>query len=123
MEAAMRETKKYYLKILRIEIEDLREDIEFLIKELERERESELLSEYVFLENLTVFHSELYGVDFFFKVLDDINPDNFESLDEMISFIEESFKIKIKQAGLPDALNIYVKRKLLKVRDYITKTK
>ena len=116
----MREIKKYYLKILRIEIEDLMEDIEFLIEESKKERESELLSNYVFWENITIFKNELSGVNSFFKVLDETDPDQFETLDEMVDHIRSIFKKKIKEYGLVEAVNLYVNRKIIKVRQYVT---
>jgi hypothetical protein len=116
----MREIKKNYLKILRIEIEDLKADIEFLIRESGKERESEQLSNYVFWENLTVFRNELSGVNSFFRVLDETDPDRFETLDEMIMYIQSSFKRKIKEYGIAEEINLYVGRKLMKVKQYVT---
>jgi hypothetical protein len=116
----MSETKKMYLKILRIEIEDLKTDIEHLIEELKKEHENEHLTNYVFLENLTIFGRELLGVGYFFKVLDKINPDEFDTLDSMADYIKETFRNMVKEHGLDEAINIYVERKLDKVKKYVT---
>jgi hypothetical protein len=66
----MREIKRYYLKMLRVEIEDLHEDINLLIEEYNRLHEKEQLSSYVFSESLIVFRKELLGVDAFFRLLE-----------------------------------------------------
>ena len=115
----MRETKRYYLKMLRVEIEDLREDINLLIEEYNRLHEKEQLSSYVFSENLIVFRKELLGVDAFFRLLDEINPDRFETIDDLIAHLSAAFKDMVRQSGLPAVIETYVERKLLKVREYI----
>ena len=115
----MREYKKKYLKILRIEIEDLQEDIGDLIEESKKESETGTLSQYVFLENLVIFRKELLSLGVFFKVLDSIDPDKFKSLDEMIDFIRSNFMEKMKECGLIHAICNFVERKLMKVKKYV----
>ena len=109
-----------YLKILRIEIEDLKTDIEHLIEELKKEHEEEQLTNYVFLENLAVFGNELLGVGYFFNVLDKINPDDFDSLDSMANFIKTTLQKMVEEHGLTEAINNYAGRKLDKVKKYVT---
>ena len=87
---------------------------------MEKEHESQELTNYVFLENLAVFGSELLGVGYFFKVLDRIEPDKFDSLDDMIDYIKETFRGMIKEHGLAEAINILVGRRLEKVKKYVT---
>lgn len=116
----MREIKTNYLRILRIEIEDLKQDIEALIEGLKREHESELLTNYVFMENLIVFRNELLGVDDFFQVIDMLDPDRYDSLDEMMSAILVSFSDMVAQHRLPREIIQYVERKMAKVKRYVT---
>ena len=115
----MGEMKKKYLKILRIEIEDLKYDVEGLIEECNKEHENGQLSEYVFLGNLVIFRKEILGLGEFSNILDSIDPDRFESLDEMIDFIRKSFIDKIKEYNLIKAIILYVERKLEKVKKYV----
>ncbi len=115
----MREIKRNYLKILRIEIEDLKQDIEALIEGCRREHESELLTHYVFMENLIVFRNELLGVDYFFKVLDSVDPDRYETLDNMTADLMATFRRMVEERGLPRDISYYVERKLMKVKQYV----
>lgn len=115
----MSEKKNKYLKILRIEIEDLKYDVEGLIKECKIEHETGQVSEYVFLENLVIFRKELLGLGVFSQILDSIDPDRFENLDEMMEFIRKSFTDKIKEYNLLKAITLYVERKLEKVKKYV----
>ncbi len=111
--------KKKYLKILRIEIEDLKYDVEGLIEECNKEREIGQVSEYVCLENLVIFRRELLGLGVFTQILDSIDTDRFENLDEMIEFIRKSFIEKLKELNLLKAIIHYVERKLDKVKKYV----
>ena len=77
----MRQIKKHYLEILRIELEDLREDLQLLIDECQRNRENGKITDYVFLENVTLFKNELLGVDEFFKIIDTIDTAQYETLE------------------------------------------
>lgn len=115
----MIENRKKYLKILRIEIEDLQDDIGGLIAECKKEVETGILSNYVFLQNLTIFKKELLSLGVFFKILDSIDTEQYESLDDMIDFIRTSFSEKIKEYDLIQAINVYVERKLIKVKKYV----
>ena len=115
----MHEMKKKYLKILRIEIEDLQEDIYGLIRESEKEHDDGLVSEFVFLENLTVFKREILSLGVFFQILDSVDPERFENLDDMIEFIRISFNEKITECSLIKAINRYVERKVMKVKKYV----
>ena len=115
----MQKIKRNYLNILKIELEDLHQDIESLIEECKKERERGHLSKYVCLENLAMFKRELLSMDNFFKVLNEINPDDFETLDEMIVYLKNCFISKVNEHGFAEAIGFYVERKLEKVAKYI----
>ncbi|RPI00959.1 MAG: hypothetical protein EHM72_07750 [Calditrichaeota bacterium] len=116
----MRATKQNYLAILRVELDDLSTDIEHLIDQCSHGRESGDISENVFLQNLATFKNELLGVHSFQKILDQIEPAAYPSLEEMIEDIRERFESLEKSHGIVHALQIYVNRKLDKVLRYVT---
>ncbi len=111
--------KRKYLDILRIEIEDLTEDIGLVVNEYKRRRDREEITNYVFLENLAVLHNELLGVDNMMEMLDSIDPDAYDRLDDMVADIEIKIRNKIKDSYLAEALYPLVKRKLEKVSKYL----
>lgn len=116
----MRAVKQNYLRILRIELEDLQADIEHLIEQCRADEKSKQISEKVILQNLATFQNELLGVHAFQKVLDEIDPEQFETLEAMIEHIRSRFQSLIHSHGLVPALSIYVNRKLDKVARYVT---
>jgi len=116
----MPKIKEKYLSILRVELEDLQEDIETLIKQTTKEREAGNLTNYVFLENLALFRNELLGVDAFGTILEQLVPDDFATLDEMVDHLKIAFRAKVKACGLAEVIDVYVERKLDKVQQYVT---
>ena len=116
----MRQQRKHYLQILRIELEDLKEDLELLIEECKQSRESERITDHVFLANLTLFKNELLGVDEFFKILDETDHSQFDNLDTLTDHLRKCFREKIETYGLAEAVNICIERKLDKVARYVT---
>ena len=115
----MHDNKNKYLKILRIEIEDLQEDINDLIEHYKKESEIGNISNYVFRENLVIFRKELLCLEMFFKILDSIDPDRYVNIDELIEFIRDSYDEKIKECGLIRATSSFIERKLIKVKKYV----
>ena len=115
----MRAAKQNYIAILRIELEDPNQDIERLAEECSKGHDAGYLSENVFMQNLATFKNELLGVHSFQHILDEIDPNDYETVDEMIEDIRKRFQHLIRSHGLVDALKIYVNRKLDKVARYI----
>ena len=115
----MRAVKQNYIAILRIELEDLHQDIQRLAKECNTGRDAGYLSENVFMQNLAIFKNELLGVHAFQHILDRIDPNSYDTLDAMIEDIRNQFQTLIRSHGIVNALQIYVNRKLDKVARYV----
>lgn len=116
----MRNLKGKFIGILRVELRDLQEDIEDLIEQTTKERERGNLTNYVFIQNLALFKNELLGVNAFGRILDELDVEPFGTLDELVDHLKSSFRARVKAAGLAEAINVYVERKVDKVRRYVT---
>ena len=116
----MRKIKKRYMEILYIELDDLKEDLELLIDESEKERKNGRLTDHVFFANLALFKNELLGVNAFFKIMEYTDPDAFENLDDLLSHLRSAFQEKVRVCGLARAVNVCLERKLQKVARYVT---
>lgn len=115
----MKEKIRKYSKVLRIELEDLQEDL-LIMAEIYHHRELKReITDYVFLENLSLLQSEIAGIDNIIESLDDINPDDFASIEEFADFISGEFKKNTQDAGFPESVFALVNRKLHKVSQYI----
>ena len=118
----MRRMKRRYIEILRIELEDLKEDLELLIDESKRDRKSGRLTDHVFFANLALFKNELLGVDTFFKIVNEIDPEKFEDVNGLVDHLRTVFREKVKFYDLAEAINVCVERKLMKVARYVTQS-
>lgn len=110
---------KIFLKILRIELEDLNEDIKLLVKECKEKHSTQKISEYVFQENLAVLQNELSGIEDFYKDLSKVNQENYKNLDEFVDYLKKTLKNKIREKGLVHSIYHLVERKINKVANYI----
>ncbi len=115
----MRQKLPKYLKVLRIELEDLSEDLE-VMKDLygQRGRRDEI-TDYVFLENVSLLKSEIAGVEAAIRSMDEIPVDRFRNLDELVDYIDKLFRERTAGAGYPEAVYALVRRKLAKVSRYV----
>jgi len=116
----MREVKKYFLKILKIELADLEDDLELLIQECDQARGKKKITEHVWQGNRTLYENEKLGVREFRKLIQTIRPKTFESLDEMIAALKSRFQTFVKEHGLAEAIMVCVNRKMDKVERYVT---
>ena len=108
-----------YLKILKIELEDLETDIAFSEELLRRKHDEHKITDYVFLENLSTFKSELLGIKKMENEIDSL-VDKYDDLDALIKDVYKFFEDKVKEAGLPPVVFVLIKRKLDKVYQYST---
>ena len=110
-----------YLKILKIELEDLETDIAFSEELLRQKHDEHKITDYVFMENLSTFKSELLGIKEMEHEIDNL-VDKYDSLDDLTDDVYKFFKDKVKDAGLPEVVFVLIKRKLDKVYKYSVKT-
>ena len=112
--------KGKYLEILKIELEDLAEDIKLLVDDYKTRRESGEITNYVLLENLALLTHEIHGAESFVNILRDMQPDDYASLDEMVAVIDSKMGDLIEHGGHDPLLHKMVKRKLAKLTAYVS---
>ncbi|MBN2436215.1 MAG: hypothetical protein JXK07_13195 [Spirochaetes bacterium] len=117
----MLKKKSNYLSILKLELEDLKTDIELLIKKCCEDKEEDNISNYVFMENLTLFNNEILGVNVFHTIIDDFASkiDEYSDLEEMIDKLKDTFMDKMKEFGVSKAIYLSILRKMDKVKSYV----
>ncbi len=106
-----------YLKILKIELEDLEIDIIYAEETLREKLKERKITDYVFLENLAAFKAELAGIQKMGKEIDSL-ADKFDDLEKLCLYVDDFFRKKVKDADLPQAVYVLIKRKLDKVYLY-----
>lgn len=115
----MKEKIEKYTKILKIELEDLEKDL-LMMAEIYHQRElKKEITDYVFLENLSLLQSEIAGIDNIIESLEEIDPSQFASIEGFAAYIADEFRNKTQEAGFPESVFALVDRKLQKVTRYI----
>ncbi len=112
-----RKIKKYF-EILQIELDDLIVDLEFSKSVLEQRLEKHEITEYVFLENLSLLKKEILGVEELQEILDS-SVEELRSIEDIKAVVEDYFQKSIKAAGLPNVVLELVNNKLEKVSKYM----
>lgn len=115
----MREKLGKYLKVLKIELEDLEEDLKLLNDVYSQQEKRDEITDYVFLENVSLVQSEISGIEHIIQSLDDITIEGFSSFDDFVEYIDANFRKQTQYSGFPEAVYVLVKRKLQKVSHYI----
>ncbi|MBN2280926.1 MAG: hypothetical protein JXQ65_10120 [Candidatus Marinimicrobia bacterium] len=115
----MKQKIKNYLTIIHLELEDLDEDIQFLINEVHKKKEHGGLTNYVFLENQALLKNEIRALECFRKIIKKTSPEDFRSVDELIEYLREEFRIVVDANSYAEAILIFTDRKMQKVKNYI----
>ena len=108
-----------YLAIVKIELEDLEEDIISLIELTEERILNREITNYVGMENETVLRAEFEGIRSVVKSIETFNVSKYNDLQEFIDDLKEQLREKIDHSGFPNAVYLFVERKLKKVARYI----
>lgn len=110
---------KKFLEILRIELEDLIIDLELNETILAKRLKEHEITEYVFLENISLLKKEILGIEKIKLMLKETDG-QYTSIEDLREKIENYFHDEIKSAGLPNVVFLLVNRKLDKVVKYMS---
>lgn len=118
----MKQEKKAFLEILKLELEDLDEDIKVLIQEYTEKHDREEITNYVFKRNIALMQSEIFGVEGFLEDIRNMDPVTYDTLDHLMETVISKLHERVKTKGLPQSLIYLVERKVRKVAGYIQHT-
>jgi hypothetical protein len=111
--------KLAFIKILLIELDDLDQDIELLIREYEEKHNKAEISEYVFHENLALMKREFLGVKGFRHTLKTLAAEQYATLNDLHQAVDQLLQETIREKGLPNSILLLVRRKMENVLRYI----
>ena len=115
----MKEKLRKYLKILKIEFEESIEYLGYLL-EVHRFRQGQgEITNYVYLENVTVLKNEVSGIKNFLGIINLLEADDFEDLESLIMHLEKRAAENVKHFSYPKAVLIMCQRKLEKVKRFV----
>jgi hypothetical protein len=115
----MPDHKGKYLKLLAIELEDLRDDLETLIANCLERMERKEITKYVCFENMAVLRNEILSIDSVSQILSSVDVDDYDDLDALMNDLDLRFWEKLKEHGFPQGPRRLIRRKLEKVLQYM----
>lgn len=115
----MKDVKRKYLKLLAIELEDLKEDIEGLVQETEQRMRADRISPYVCFENLAVLKNEILDIETVSGILNEVRSEDYDSLDALVVGVESRFRVTLREYIFAEAAMRLIRRKLEKVAEYL----
>lgn len=115
----MSNLKKMYVQILKIEMEDLKEDINTLTRECRERKERDEISSYVYMENLAVLNHEILDIESISEELDKLDLGQFADLDALIHHLVTKIEQELAEHNVMEAVCDLVKRKMRKVGEYV----
>ena len=119
----MKDLKRKYIKVLKIELEDLNEDINMYMEKIIQDKDCGEITNYVFMENLALLKNEIIGIEAVNNYLDSLDIDELETIDDIIEKIKTDLERKLREDGIAHALTVYLERKIDKVKTYVMEAK
>jgi hypothetical protein len=115
----MKQKLEKYLQVLRIELEDIETDLGVMAEVYDQREKRDEITKNVFLENVSVLKSEISGIAFIIRSIEDVHVEQFRDLSAFVEYLDAMFRERTKRSSYPEGVYRMVKRKLTKVRRYI----
>ena len=116
----MRALLNKFISIFRIELQDLKEDINDLLEILEKRKDSQEITNYVYMGNKGVLLNEISSVEELLDSISAIDAYQYESVEDMSADIRLMICTRIEECDFPDVVRNLVQRKFYKVCKYVT---
>lgn len=110
----------HFLKLLKVEIDDLIEDIRRRIKLYDLRFVRDEITHYVHDENLALLNREIDAFSNFIDVVDGIDAAIYKDVDEVEAALLEKSKSLVSRMEDPEAIHIQLQRKMRKVRMFLS---
>ena len=95
----MKVCKKKFLSILKIEMEDLIEDLKSHVNDYKEKKEQDLITNYVFMENLALLQHEMYGIRKFLEMISLLDLNDYKNIEEISNHIKNLLEKKIADSA------------------------
>ena len=114
----MSESLREFLKIAKVEIEELRDNILVRLDMHEKRKDAPGVTEHVYLENRALLLNEICCLQRFLECLDETAPSTFRSIEEALREILERFRAEVKSCGYAPCALLFAERRLHKAAKY-----
>ena len=115
----MSDKRKLFLKILKVELEEIENDISLLMKIYHERYEKREITHYVEQENEALLHHEVACIEKMIPELDTFSTDEYESDQAFLDSLKVFLKGFVKENQFPHAVFLLAEHKMQKVVKYI----
>lgn len=115
----MKDLYRKFLKILRVELEDLQEDFDLFIGVMDSRHESGQITDYVYNENLAVIRNEVMGLKDCIRGCEDYGLLGKAPVDEIAAAIKHRFHERLREHGYVPALYALLDKRIDKIASYL----
>lgn len=109
----------HFVSLLKVELQDVIEDIESLERQLRERFESAQITPYVYRENDVVLHREHAAINNFLSYIDGIDIAVYKDMAEISAALLGQLHTQLAATGGPGAVLSLVRRKINKLEEYL----
>ncbi|MDL2228879.1 hypothetical protein LJC14_01360 [Treponema sp. OttesenSCG-928-L16] len=111
--------RKLFLSLFQAEIEDSREDADFLVLQNKKRFQNNEITNYVYNENDAFLSKESSGLKKIADFIGTFSAEDYENTDELAAALDHKLRKQVEEFDDPEAVYGIIKRKLQKVRLYV----
>jgi hypothetical protein len=111
--------REEFLRLLRAELIRLAAQIDALMADYEARKEKGTVTEHVFFENEALMGSERCCLRSFMRILDQVNPAQYASVDAMAADIARRFQGHVEISGSAPCARILAETRMERIRQRV----
>ena len=113
-----KQVRKFFA-LVQVELEDLVEDVNHSMQLAGYKHKMDAISDRVYKQNLTVYHSELAAFETFGRIVDVAMRKKFDSVPQVSDYLREQFRMAIRKSGYVERAMFFMDRKFKKIGMYM----
>ncbi|HUX21989.1 MAG TPA: hypothetical protein VMW69_12180 [Spirochaetia bacterium] len=115
----MKDLCRKFLRLLRVELEDLKEDLDLFMEVMSARHDSGEITDYVYNENLAVLRNEVMGLHDCMRGCADSESFGQGTVQEIADAFKERLHARLKEHGYVSALYSLVDRRIDRIAGYL----
>lgn len=116
----MEKVYQRFLKLLAIELESLKEELEVIINSLDLRLERHEITDYVRNENFATLRNEVLGLQDCIKGCEDFDLSSATTMDELVTMTKDFVQHRLRQHGYVPAVYRLIATRIDKVAAYLS---
>jgi hypothetical protein len=115
----MKELKRKYLKLFKVELEDLSEDLQIMLDLNSDKKNRGEITNYVYMENVSLLQREITCLKDLMTYCDTVEVGQPNNLEELTDIYCRCLQERARESDYPKAVTHLVLRKMKKIAGYL----